>query len=54
MSTSYMVYIKIKEMAKQRGKIGKYNKVSMQKKYELLKIVASGNPNIKEVRWFSI
>jgi len=36
-------------MAKQRGKIGKYSKITLQKKYELLKLSQFGKNNLKEV-----
>lgn len=40
-------------MAKQRGKIGKYSKITLQKKYELLKLSQFGKNNLKEVfNWF--
>lgn len=36
-------------MTKQRGKIGKYSKISHQKKYELLKLAKFNGMNLKEV-----
>ncbi len=36
-------------MGKQRGKIGKYSKISLQKKFELLKLTQSGKNSLKEV-----
>lgn len=44
-----IIYIKKLRMGKNRGKIGKYSKINLQKKYELLKLTQWGKKNLKEV-----
>ena len=50
----YFYYRLNKAMAKQRGKIGKYSKISLQKKFQLLKMTEFGKKDLKNVHFYLI